>query len=356
MHRRPVVRLVVLPLLSIAVALGIASWAAGRSPDTRSGLTAALDSLPRGTLVAGFTDWSAIRDDLGLGSAGTAADRAALTNDASLRDLTTRSVLAGAIADMHDAYGWSAADLDWESYGQSPDGAVMVGRLADGVSIGAIEKRLGALGYTRSGDRWTIADDGSSPVTPELATTLAYLAIDTRLRLVVAADRPEYVPTVLSTIRGSRASALADRPLADVAAALDGADSAVIQASGFGCRATGLTTLGPDVQAQAAAAVARAGDLVAPTFTGRGLVDGRTNQTIRFVFAFRSPAEAAGQTGVRAALTSGPFIGRTGRVEDSLTLRDATVSGTVSTLRFAVDPDRGAYMSGEGALLFASCP
>lgn len=356
MHRRPVVRLVLAPLLAIVVALGLGSWAAGRAPDSRSGLAAALDALPEGTLVAGFTDWSAIRADLRLGSASTAADRAALTDDASLRDLTTRSVLAGAIADMHRAYGWSAADLDWESYGQAPGGAVMVAHFADGVSIGAIEKRLRSLGYTRDGDQWTVPTDGSSTVTPELATTLANLAFDRRLRLVIAADRPAYVPTVLSTIRGSRPSALANRSLADVATALEGSDSAVLQGQTFGCQATSLATLGPDVQAQAEAARGRVGELVSPRFTGRGLVDGRTTQSIRFVSAYGSPAEASDQTRVRAALASGPFIGRTGRVEDSLVLRDATTSGTVSTLRFALDPDRGAYMSGEGPLLFASCP
>ncbi len=356
MHRRPVVRLVLAPLLAIAVALALGSWAAGREPDSRSGLASALDALPRGTLVAGFTDWAAIRSALDLGSASTAAGRSALSNDASLRDLTTRSVLAGAIADMHQAYGWSAADLDWESYGQSPSGAVMVGRFSDDVSIGAVEKRLGTLGYSRRGQQWTIDPDGSGNITPELATTLAYLAIDPQRRLVVAADRPAYVPTVLSTIRGERRSALADRALADVANALGGSDSAVIQGEGFGCRATALTALGPDVQAQAAAAVARAGDLVSPTFTGRGLVDGPRTQSIRFVSAYGSSAEASDQTRVRATLATGPFIGRTGRVEDSLVLRDATTSGTVSTLRFALDPDRGAYMSGEGALLFASCP
>lgn len=354
MQRRLVIRRVVAPLLAIAVAVGIGSWVAGRAPDNRSSLAAALDALPQGTLVAGFTDWSAIRADLRLGSASTAADRAALTNDASLRDLTTRSVLAGAIPDMYTAYGWSAADLDWESYGQAPSGAVMVGRLSDGVSIDAIEKRLRALGYTRDGDRWTVPTDGSADVTPELATTLANLAFDRRRRLVIAADRPGYVPTVLSTIRGSRSSALADRPLADVATALAGSDTAVIQGQTFGCQSTSLSGLGADIQAQADAARARAGDLVSPTFTGRGLVDG-TTQSMRFVFAYRSPAEASEQTRTRAALATGPFIGRTGRVEDSLVLKGATSSGTVSTLRFALDPDRGAYMSGEGPLLFASC-
>jgi hypothetical protein len=351
----PALRLVLAPLLAIAVAIGAGAWASGREPDARSSLTAALDVLPAGTLVAGFTDWAAIRAGLGLDGTSAPA-RAALTDDASLRDLTTRSVLGGVIEDMHAAYGWSAADLDWESYGQAPDGAAMVARFAGSVSIDAVEARLRRIGYTRDGDVWTIDAAGSTAVGPELARTLQNLALVPRERLVIAADRPGFVSDVLSVVRDREASALSVRPLADVAAALTGSDTALLQSGGFGCRATSLDDLGADVQAQAAAAQARTGELAEPTFSGRGLVDGARRQSIRFASAFGSPAEAGEQLRVRSALSTGPFIGRSGRVEDVLDLRDATTSGSVAILRFALDPDAGAFMSGEGPLLFAGCP
>jgi len=353
---RPLLSAVLAPVIVIAVAVAAGSWASARQPDTRSSLVSALDSLPRGTVVAGFTDWAAIRDDLGLGAASSAAGRAALADDASLRDLTTRSVLGGVISDMHTAYGWSAADLEWESYGQAPAGAAMVARFSGSVSIGDVEDRLDTLGYTRSGGVWTLGADAAAGVGPQLAATLGNLAFDARRHLVVAADRPAYVPEVLAAIRGDDPSALSVRPLADVAAALAGSDTAVVQSGAFACRATSIAALGADVQAQAEAAVARAGELATPMFTGRGLVDGTRSQTIRFAAAFGSPAQAAEQSRVRAALSTGPFIGRSGRVEDSLDLRDATASGSVTTLRFALDPDAGAYMSGEGPALFAGCP
>jgi hypothetical protein len=348
--------LVVAPLLAVAVAVSVGSWASGRAPDARSSLTQALDVLPRGTIVAGFTDWSSIRSRLGVGSAASAAGRAAIEERGSLRDLTTRSVLGGIVEDMHDAYGWSAADLDWESYGRAPAGAAMVGRLDGRVSLDDVEDRLAQLGYTRSRGVWSLGDAGSSGLTPELASTLANIAIVRDRRLVVATDRAGYAREVVATIRGSRASALSNRPLADVAAALAGSDTAVLEGSAFGCRATSLTGADPTVRDQVEAALARSGALVSPTFTGRGLVDGRRDQTIRFVAAFGSPSQAATQLQVRSALTTGPFIGRTGRVEDTLDLLGATADGTVTTLRFTVDPDKAAYMSGEGPLLFAGCP
>ena len=244
-RRRPVVRTVLIPLIAIAAALALGAWASEREPDTRSSLTASLDVLPAGTLVAGFTDWAEIRRELGIGAGSTRAAREALSAEAALRDLSTRSVLGGVISPMHETYGWSAADLDWESYGQSPSGAAMVAHLADSVSIDEIETRLGKLGYSRDGDAWSLDQEGRAAVGAELSGTLGQLAIVPRERLVVATDRAAYLATVLSTIRGRQDSVLSVRPAADVAAALSGSATAVIQAGAFGCRRPRSTIWGP---------------------------------------------------------------------------------------------------------------
>lgn len=351
----PAIRTIVIPVLALAAALSLGAWASGRQPDTRSSLTASLDVLPAETLVAGFTDWSAIRDELGVDRGSSRAARDALAG-ASLRDLTTRSVLGGVIGPMHAAYGWSAADLEWESYGQSRGGAAMVGRLSGSVSIDEIEQRLGEIGYRRDGSGWTLDEQGRTAVGAELASTLGHLAFVPRERLVVASDRPGHLAAVLATIRGRRDSVLSVRPAADVASALAGSTTAVVQAGAFGCRATSLDGLGRAVQAQAAAAIARTGRLTRPGFTGRGLTEGSSGARISFVAAFDSPAQAAEQLQVRSALAQGPFIGRSGRIEDTLELTDASTTGAVTRLTFTTDPSRSAYMSGEGPLLFASCP
>jgi hypothetical protein len=353
---RRFVSVVLAPVMVVALALGIGSWASGRAGDSRPSLVQALDVMPAATLVAGFTDWRSVRSRLGVGQARTSAARATLADEGSLRDLTTRSVLGGLVDEMHDKLGWSAADVDWEAYSRAESGSAMVARLSDDVSLDDVEERLDRLGYTRRGDVWTLAPDDAAVLSPQAADTLAAVSVVRDRRLVVAADRPAPVRDVLATVRGDAPSALSNRPLVDVAQALAGSDTAVLQGRAFGCRATSVSGADATVQAQARAAVARAGTLTSPTFTGRGLVDGRGDQSIRFVAAFASPTEATDQLRVRSALTTGPFIGRTGRVEDTLDLRRASVDGTVLTLRFAVDPDKAAYMSGEGPLLFAGCP
>jgi hypothetical protein len=356
MRLRLVLVPVVVPLLVILAAVVGGRWAGGEvAADTRSAMTSALDSLPADTQVAGFTDWSRIRHVLGVGSATTASDRAALADDAALRDLSTRSVLGTFTEEMHDAYGWSTADLDWEAYGQAPDGAAMVARLDGSVSFGSVRSHLRELGYSRDGRVWTI-DPDKSDLTPELASTMSAVAVVPGRRLVVAADRATYVSTVLETIDRDGPSLASVRSAADVASTLLGADSALLQTGPFACRSTSLTSAGDDVEAQARAAIDRAGALVKPEFTGRALDAGsKSSETMRFALGFRSPSVAAGQIRVRTALASGPFIGRTGRVEDSLRLRSSSVRGSTAVLRFRHDPDTAAYMSGDGPLLFAGC-
>lgn len=356
MRLRLVLIAVVVPLLVIAGAIAGGRWAGSTvSADARSALTSALDTLPADTQVAGFTDWSRIRTVLGVGST-TAADRAALTDDASLRDLSTRSVLGQYTEQLHDAYGWSPADLEWEVYGQAGDGSVMVARLDGSISFGSVRSHLKELGYSRNGDVWTI-DKDSPAVRSEFASTLAAVTLVAGQRLIVAADRPAYATAVLKTIHRGAPSLLSVRSAADVAGSLGGADTALLQTGGFACQSTSLRDAGADVRAQARAAIDRSGALAKPTFAGRALDAGsKRSETMRFALAFRSPTAAANQIEVRRALATGPFIGRSGRVEESLVLRSAAVRGSTAVLRFRHDPDSTAYMTGDGPLLFAACP
>jgi hypothetical protein len=357
MHPRLVLVSVVAPLLVITALLAGARWLDDEAAaDSRSSLTAALDTLPADTQVAGFTDWAQVRDRLRLGSASTAAARAALTDDAALRDLSTRSVLSRQTEDMHDAYGWSVADLDWEVYGQANDGAAMVGRLDGSVSTGSVRARLDELGYTESDGIWSLAEEGRAAVGTELADTLGTIALVPRQRLVVAGDRPAYVQTVVETIDRAAPSLLTQRSAADVASTLVGADSALLQNGPFVCASTSLDDAEDVVRAQAGAAVQRAGALQDPTFAGRAIDGGtQTADVMRFALGFESPTVATSQLEVRTALTSGPFIGGTGRLEDALELRGGSVHGSTAVLRFGHDPDATGFMTGDGPLLFAGC-
>jgi hypothetical protein len=312
--------------------------------------------LPADAKVVGFTDWAKIRRHMGLGSASTAAARASLNTDASSRDLSTRSVIGGAVEDMHVSYGWSAADVDWEAYGQAQDGAAMVARLDDSVSLDDVKSRLRELGYSRDGRVWTASGATLDAVGSELGSTLGSVAIVPDQRLVVAADRSTYVSSVLDVIQRDQPSLLSVRPAAGVASALAGADAALLQSDRFVCEPTGLQDQDATVQSQGRAAVERAGGLETPTYSGRAIFDdSRTTQTVIFAMTFGSPQVASEQLRVRTALSSGPFIGRSGRIEDSLDLVHKQVDESTVALLFDHDPETTVYMTGDGPLLFAGC-
>lgn len=354
MTPRVVLSWVLAPLLVIGAALAGGHWVSARAGDTRSSLTAALDALPNDTLVAGFTDWSSIRRQLDLGDASTVAARAALNDDASLRDLSTRSIVSRSVEEMHQSFGWSAADLDWEVYGQAGDGAAMVAHFDDSVSIDDVRGAFRKLNYTQDDGVWSLS--ASTPLTGELATTFASIAIIPGERLIVAANRSTYVLTVLQVIDRDQPSLLTVRSAAQVADALVGSDSALIESGSIACDNTSLAKQSADVQAQARAAVARAGDLADITFAGRGLIDvAKDKQEVSFVMGFDSPSQAAGQLAARRTLAKGPFIGGSGRIEDSLQLASSRVDGATTTMRFGHDPVSASYMGGGGPLLFASC-
>ena len=355
MHLRSVVSWLLAPMLVIAAALTGGFVLSARAGDARTALTSALDALPDDTSVAGFTDWARIRERLDLGDATTAAGRASLNDDAPLRDLSTRSVIGRAVEEMHQSYRWSAADIEWEVFGQAADGAATVVRLKDSVSIDAIRGALRTLKYKQDGLVWS--STAETPITGELSATLASIAIIPGKRLLVAGDRDTYVQTVLRVIDRHEPSLLSVRPASEVAAALTGADTALLQSGPVACRATTLEALSADVRTQAATAISRAGDLAVVTFGGRGLTDVSENrQMLRFAMGFDSPVQAASQLRTRSALARGPFIGGSGRIEDSLQAISSRVDGSTATLRFNHDPLSATYMGGAGPLLFASCP
>lgn len=348
---------VLVPLIAIVLAV-VGGRQAGESAagDARSSLTVGFDSLPADTQIAGFTDWSRIRRLLEVDEPRNAAERSELVDGASLRDLSTRSVIGPYAEEMHNAYGWSAADLLWEAYGQGQASATMVARLDDSVSRATIRSNLTKLGYVRDGRVWSIRAD-TSAVSSDLASTLGAIALVPDRDLVIAASEAAQVSEVLGTIDRDTPSLLSVRSAADVTRALAGADSVLVQAGPSACRSTTLETQDAEVLSQARAALGRADALVEPEFAGRALDGGtRSSEVMRFAFGFRSPSIAAQQAKTRASLAVGPFIGRSGRVEDSLVPLSSTARGSTAVLRFRHDPDSTAYMTGEGPLLFAGCP
>jgi hypothetical protein len=199
---------------------------------------------------------------------------------------------------------------------------------------------------------WRAAESSTLP------NTLANVALVPRQRLVVLSGQSAQISLVLDVIGGRARSLAASQQAAVTAQALAGSDSVILQGGSLGCESTAVATGDERVQ-QAQAAADRAGGLVRYRYSGRGVVDsggsGFSAQRVVFAMTFGSAVDASEQAQVRARLSTGAFIGRTGQTDETLRLRSASADESTVRLDFAHDPDTDVFMTGTGPVLFAAC-
>lgn len=322
-------------VVGVVAALPWVDSAVGWRGAPGSALSEALAAAPADTSVLGFTDWAALRDD-----DVTAADD---------RDLQTRSVLAALGDELQESFGWTVRDLRWESFVQDPGAGVLV--VAPRFGQGRLEASLREAGLAEQSDgSWTAPDAGASPQSVD--AQFAVVRLVPEAGVFVAGGDAAAVDDVVRTVRGADRSLASVRPAADAASALAGSKTVLLQAGDLACTAAAVPD---DDAAQADAALARAGELASFTFAGRGIVDDGSAQEALFALSFPSVASAREQAGVRETLARGPFVGRSGRVDEELVLRDATVDRATTVLTFDRDPAGPVVMTGTGAWLFATC-
>lgn len=329
--------------LAIVVALG-AGWSAhALDPDTRPAVTTALDTLPVATRGAGFTHWAAIREHVGA-------------DDASSRDLSTRSVIEEQGGVLRKTLGWSLSDVEWEVYAQTNQGEHATVRLDGSVSFDDVRARLRASGYEHDGRLWTLPSDAL--VGLQLTDLESVVSLLPRQRLVLLTNSAATARSVLRVIDGHAPSLAGVHAAADTAQALAGSDAMLLESGRDGCKGAAISD-DPDAEQQARVAERRAGGLQPYVFSGRGLADdggsGFDAQRMVFAMTFDSAATATRQARVRERLATGPFIGRQGQVSDTLRHPDTRTDGRTLRLAFDHDPDTGVFMTGAGPALFASC-
>lgn len=331
-------RLIVAPLAVVILAAGLgAGWAASKGAEQRVPLAAALDAMPVTTSTVDFTDWSGIEGSL---------------DEVALDGLTIRSVLAPLDAQMRDLLGWSVRDLAWEAYGRTDGGAITALGLGD-VTVERAERSFAALGSAVDGASHEYRLAGDSAGSAEFASTFAWVGVVADRDLVLAApDRDSLDAAMTAASEGGR-SLLGVRAVAELAAPLRGATSVLLQDRQFLCLSSVIDPADEAAGRQLAVALG-ASRLADPTWGARAVVDGAP-QRIVFAVALRSDAVARDQAGVRTALASGPFIGRSGQVNDSLRDLRSTVSGTVVSLDFALTPEGELFMTDTGPVVFAGC-
>jgi len=321
---------VVMVAATLGYFLGSAAPVGGRTP-----LATAVASVPADVTVLGFTDWASILDRY---SVQKALDR----------DLSTRSALADADLDqLRSALGWRLQDLAWEAYAQDRVGDVAVVGLKGDVPSDA---RLRKAGYQPGGRVWRAT--GLVEAQQPLYRFVAPLA---KRHLVVMSDGFEAVQKTLAVIDGRRTSLAASPHVVGVVAALAAGETALLQAGDLGCDATSAS-VDDDAVNQVRAAQDRFGRLQTYSWLGRGLNDdGSQQQTFVVAMPFKSAAIASRQADVRAAMSAGPFIGRSGDMSDVLRLRSARTDGSTAVLTYAHPADSDYLMPGRGPLLPASC-
>lgn len=326
--------------LSVAALVGtplVGYLAGGSAPVTgRTPLSAAVATLPPSMVGVGFTDWNA-------------ALRGQSASDARRRDLLTRSVFRDLAESVRAPTGLQTQDIAWEAYARDLRREVEILRLKRGASLDAAG--LQQAGYQRRDGLWI-----AWPRSGAAETTMAVMAWLPRQRLVVASSTLAVVEEVLDIVAG-RAPSLANNPHARAAAeALAGPTSALLESAQVGCDATRVE--GGEFDAQVRAAQQRFGELERFRFLGRGLTDQQgTPDVQKFVMAmsFGSAAQASRQARTRSELSSGPFIGRMGSMDEVLQLTATRTSGSTVVLVYDHPIDSAVLMTGRGPLLPAAC-
>jgi hypothetical protein len=316
-------------------------WSSTSRADVRGPLASAVAAAPADTTVLGFTDWERVR---ALGA-----------SDPGSRDLLTRSTLADLGDVVPQRLGWGTGDVRWEAFVQDQSAGVLV--VAPGPSLGwdRLERGLRDAGFTDDGDgAWSA--DAQALVEQGLGDQFVAVRLLREEGLLVAAADPGAAEEVAAAATGREPSLASVRPAADTAQALAGNDTVLLQAGDLGCRDAAV----PDEDAaQADAAQARAGRLRPYVFSGRALLDrggsGDAAQVATFAQTFDDVADARQQARVRLRLARGPFIGRTGRLEDELRDPRARMDQATLALSFTRAADGAVLMLGTGPLLPAAC-
>ena len=338
-------------LAVVAAVAGLLWWRGG--DETR--LERAVHLAPAGTERLSWTDWSAVRRQVGvdLGDSPDGEQVAAFLDDAFATDLTSTSALVGSSRTMQDELGFSPGTLDWELFAQSPEGAVDILGLSDEDAVTALADRLAAAGFTEPDEEdgvWRGGADLLARIGPDLTPELQYVALLADEGVVLTSDQ---VAPLEAAVEAARGDADTLESVDDVVEASGSPVAASVFTGGYACEQLAMASADPDDQAEADALIARAGEVHPMTGFAMGL---RTDGDVRVAMSFEDDDAARTDVETRATLAGGPAPGQGGDFPDRFTLEDATASGSVVTLDVAPVP--GQYVLSDlssGPVLFATC-
>lgn len=316
-----------------------------------SGMARAFSILPKDTLSVGYTHWGQITEAVG-NTPTTDEEREEFDSQARERDLSTRSVLAGRSQELHEAFGWTLSDLDWDAYGQARAGNVVVIGLSKELPVSEVVDSFRNAGYKQKKGIWQAQSDEFRRAHPDLPTELNNVLVVDRHTLL-AGSRSEYVDEV----RNTKKTLASKRSMRQASTQVSDAITALVEDGPLGCQKSGFDELDATTLAAARTAVENSrGQLRRYQAAARAIDVEQNGQSMRFVQTFDSAATASNQLRVREDLTVGPFIGRGGDVADALSLDNARADAQSVVLTFDQDVSAATFMDGVGPVLFATCP
>ncbi|MGH3362233.1 MAG: hypothetical protein ACRDOM_07215, partial [Nocardioides sp.] len=309
---------VVVLVISLVVA-GALWWRSAQLTD----LQRAVADAPPGSERLTWTDWAAVRTELGadLDTGSSVAELEEFLADGFEADLTSSSTLLTSAATLHQRFGFSPATLEWELFSQGPEGAAILMRLPESTDFDQVGDRLASLGYDRPTDEEGIFEGGGdtiSRISNDLTPELQHLALDPDRQLVVASDDDAYLQQALDTVRGDGDQLEGYDELVE---ATGEPLSGVVYSGGYTCSALAMGSAAPDDQAQADELVEAAGEVNPVTGFSMSV---QPDRDVRVVLGFENDEQAVTNADSRAILARGPAPGQGGEFGDRFAVDSVT--------------------------------
>jgi len=227
MRRSLAIALVVLPIATGCTSLVVASP-----------LAELLELVPPSLsdVLIAFTDWSRIKNDLGLGfltSEGPEAFRLELARRVSQDHAAASAYALPYIRTHAETWGWDTADLEWEANVISSElPPVYVLRLRDDFDFSVIAGRLAERGFVQTESRGTLVFRHDLDLTADWIRTTELSILTTAYleeeRMMILSSFPAGVETVLAVKAGESPALEADPFATAVVEHLDHPASAII--------------------------------------------------------------------------------------------------------------------------------
>lgn len=337
-------------VLLLLATVGVTAYVVLRDDGSaEADLAAAVELAPKETLQFSWTDWAGIRAELDESPAPDAprSEVQRFLDHGWEADLTSTSTLVAEGATLHERFGFSPANLEWELFAQSEEGALLVMGLPASLEASEVEDALTEAGYVGEGGSWSITEAllAQLEVTPQLA----HLKVDTEHHVLLASDQSDYLAAWPDNQRGSL-----DDPITSAVDTLGDPLTATFAPGEHACATVSMTQADEVDRVRGEELVEEAGGVFPYRSYALGLLpDG----TMRAVMVFDNADQARANADSRARLAAGPAPGQGGSFGERFAVPEGGVTADGAVVRMDLEPVADFPFSDltSGPVLFASC-